>query len=163
VFRRWLFLIIAAAVIALDQLTKYLIRVNIPLDTSLEEVWRLTIVHIQNTGAAFGIFTNQTIFLSIIAVLGLIVIVLFYRQIGRTNLLAGISLGVVFGGAIGNLVDRLRFGYVTDFLYVRLWGDFYWPAFNVADSSISVGIVLLILFIFTGIKTKDEHKPSAAG
>ena len=73
-------------------------------------------------------------------------------------MLATVALGLVFGGAIGNQIDRIRFGAVTDFIYARLWGDFYWPAFNVADAAISVGMVLLIWFIITLSLKKDETK-----
>jgi signal peptidase II len=161
VFGRWLFLLIAAVVIALDQITKHLIRINIPVGTSLEEVWHFSIVHITNTGGAFGLFPGQAIVLTVFAFIGLIVIFIFYRQISRTSLLATIALGLIFGGAIGNQIDRIQFGAVTDFIYVRLWGDFYWPAFNVADAAISTGMVLLIWFIIASSIKKDESQSKA--
>jgi signal peptidase II len=153
---RWLFLSIAIVIIALDQVTKYFIRINIPEGTALEEAWRFTIVHITNTGGAFGLFPGQAIVLTVLAFIGIIVIFIFYRQISRTSLLATVALGLIFGGAIGNQIDRIRFGAVTDFIYVRLWGDFYWPAFNVADASISIGMILLIWFIISISLKKDE-------
>jgi signal peptidase II len=128
------------------------------LGTSLEEVWRFTIVNINNTGGAFGLFPGQAIVLTVLAFIGLIVIFIFYRQISRTSMLATVALGLVFGGAIGNQIDRIRFSAVTDFLYVRLWGDFYWPAFNVADASISIGMILLIWFVIATSVKKDESQ-----
>lgn len=162
VLGRWLFISIAAVIIALDQLTKYLIRINIPIGASLDEVCRVTIVHISNTGAAFGLFPGNAIILTVVAFIGLIVIFIFYRYISKSSLLAAISLGLIFGGALGNQVDRIRFGHVTDFIYVRLWGDFYWPAFNVADSAISVGMVLLIWFIIAGSIKKDDSRSKSS-
>jgi signal peptidase II len=162
VLGRWLFIGIAAVIIALDQLTKYLIRISIPVGSSLEEVWRFTIVNINNTGGAFGLFPDQAIILTVLAFIGLIIIFIFYRQISRTSLLAGIALGLVFGGALGNQIDRIRFGAVTDFIYVRLWGDFYWPAFNIADSAITVGMILLIWFIVASTVKKDGSRSKAS-
>ena len=154
-WRRWSFLLIAAFVVAADQLTKYWIRANLLPGESLPEIGILTIVHAQNTGSAFGLFTNQAFLLTLIAVVGLVVILLFYRYLPQSSILSTIALGLVFGGALGNLTDRIRLGHVTDFIYVRLWGDFYWPAFNIADSSISIGVVVLAVFLLIGLKKKD--------
>lgn len=116
---------------------------------------RFSIAHVQNTGAVFGIFTNQAFLLTIIAIVGLVVILLFSRYLPQSNILSTIALGLLFGGAVGNLIDRIRFGYVTDFILFRLWGDFYWPAYNVADSAISVGVIVLIIFLLLGMIKKD--------
>jgi signal peptidase II len=70
-------------------------------------------------------------------------------------------LGLVFGGAVGNLIDRIRFGYVTDFVDVRLWRDFHWPAFNVADSAITVGSIMLAVFIFFTLRKRDGSSSKA--
>ena len=91
--------------------------------------------------------------------MGLVVILLFYRHLPQSNILSTIALGLLFGGAIGNLIDRIRFGHVTDFILVRLWGDFYWPAFNVADSAISIGVIVLIIFLLLGLTKKHGHTP----
>lgn len=154
-WRRWSFLLIAAFVVAADQLTKSWIRANLLPGESLPEIGILTIVHAQNTGSAFGLFTNQAFLLTLIAVVGLVVILLFYRYLPQSSILSTVALGLVFGGALGNLTDRIRLGHVTDFIYVRLWGDFYWPAFNIADSSISIGVVVLAVFLLIGLKKKD--------
>lgn len=154
-WRTWSFLLIAAFVVAADQLTKSWIRANLLPGESLPGIGILTIVHAQNTGSAFGLFTNQAFLLTLIAVVGLVVILLFYRYLPQSSILSTIALGLVFGGALGNLTDRIRLGHVTDFIYVRLWGDFYWPAFNIADSSISIGVVVLAVFLLIGLKKKD--------
>ena len=154
-WRRWTFLFIAAFVAAADQLSKSWIRANLLPGESFPEIWRFSIAHVQNTGAVFGLFTNQAFLLTLIAIVGLIVILLFYRYLPQSYVLSTIALGLVFGGALGNLIDRIRFGGVTDFILVRLWDDFYWPAFNIADSAISVGVIVLIVFLLLGLTKKD--------
>jgi len=155
VWKRWTFLLIAAFVVAADQLSKAWIRANLLPGESSPEIIRFSITHIQNTGAVFGLFTNQTFLLTLIAIVGLIVILLFYRHLPQPNVLSTIALGLLFGGAIGNLIDRIRFGYVTDFILFRLWDNFYWPAYNVADSGITVGVIFLIVFLILGLTKKD--------
>jgi len=157
VWKRWTFLLIAAFVVAADQLSKSWIRASLLPGESSPEIIRFSIAHVQNTGSAFGLFTNQTFLLTIIAIVGLIVILLFFRHLPQSNILSTIALGLLFGGAIGNLIDRIRFGYVTDFILVRLWGDFYWPAFNIADSAITVGVIVLIIFLLLGLTKKDDR------
>jgi signal peptidase II len=152
-----IFLAIVAMVVTLDQFSKQWIRDNIPLGGSLTAMGRLTIVHVQNTVSAFGLFTDQAFLLSIIAVAGLVVVLLFFRYLKQLGLAGGIALSLIFAGALGNLIDRLRLGHVTDFIYVRLWDNFYWPAFNVADSAITTGAILLaVVALFTLGK---KHEP----
>lgn len=157
VWRRWTFLLIAAFVVASDQLSKSWIRTNLLPGESSPEFWHFSIIHAQNTGAAFGLFTNQAFLLTLIAIVGLVVILFFYRYLPQSSVLGTIALGLVFGGALGNLVDRIRLDHVTDFIYARLWDDVYWPAFNIADSAITIGIIVLALFLILGLKKKDDH------
>jgi signal peptidase II len=158
VWRRWIFLAFSAVIVLFDQLTKNWIRTNFPLGYASPEVFHVRIINIENSGSAFGLFQNQSFILSIIAILGVIIILVFYRKLAALSWLATVAIGLVLGGAIGNLSDRIFFGHVTDFVYVRLWGDVMWPAFNVADSSLSIGIILLIWFIITTMIKKDETK-----
>ena len=155
------FLLIASIIVTLDQISKEWIRFNIPVNDSLPEIGNLVIVHIQNTGSAFGLFSNQAFLLSIVAIAGLIVVLIFFRYFSELGLLGGIALSFIFAGALGNLIDRLKFGYVTDFIYVRLWGDFFWPAFNVADSAITVGAISLAVISLVKMGKKDESKPES--
>ena len=111
----------------------------------------------QNTGSAFGLFPNQSLMLTIVAISGLIIMLLFYRYLSGTGSLSTLAMGLIFGGAIGNLIDRIRFGYVVDFIDVRLWHDYHWPSFNAADSAITVGTIVLVCFIFFVMKEEDEH------
>ena len=155
--RWWIFLLIAVVVVVLDQISKSWIRSHLALGESFPEIGRLLIIHLQNTGSAFGLFTGQGFLLTIIALVGLVIILMFFRYLSQSSLLGTIALGLVFGGAIGNLTDRLRIGAVTDFIYIRLWNDFYWPAFNVADSALSVGIIALLIFIIMGIIKGEDN------
>ena len=83
------------------------------------------------------------------------VILFFYRYLPQHSVLGTVALGLIFGGATGNLTDRIRLGNVTDFIYVRLWDNVYWPAFNVADASITIGVIILAVFLLLGLKRKD--------
>jgi signal peptidase II len=159
VWRKWTFLLIAVFVLATDQLSKFWIIDNLLPGESLPETWHLSITHLQNTGSAFGIFTNQAFLLTIVAIAGLVVILLFYRYLPQSSILGTIALGLLFGGATGNLTDRIRLGYVTDFIYFRLWDDVYWPAFNIADSAITIGVISLTVFLLLGLKRKDGTTP----
>jgi signal peptidase II len=136
------FFAIAAAVIVVDQYTKSLVRNNLFLGEEWEHSFGpIKIIHVVNSGAAFGILQGQTLFLVITSMLGLAAIVLYYVYPPMEHGLIRIALGMQLGGAIGNLIDRVRFGEVTDFVNV---GRF--PTFNVADSAISISITTVLLF-----------------
>jgi len=154
-----IFLGIIAVVVILDIATKEWVRSNLPSGGSFPEIWRLTIVNVQNTGSAFGMFTNQAFLLSIVAIAGLVVVLLFFKYLQDLGFLGGLALSLIFAGALGNLIDRLRFGCVTDFIYVRLWGNVFWPAFNIADSAITVGAILLAFVALASLGKKHEPKP----
>jgi signal peptidase II len=131
----------ALTVIALDQLTKGLVRTLLDRGEAWPEGdWLIRIRYVTNTGAAFGILKDQTAFLTLMAFIGLAAIYLYYRYPPFDHFVAPIAIGMMLGGAIGNLIDRVRLGRVTDFI------DFpHYPAFNVADSSIFVGVAILLL------------------
>ena len=152
------FISIAAIIVFLDQISKEWIRTHIAVGDALPEIYRLSIVHVQNTGSAFGMFANQTFLLSLIAIAGLAVILMFFRYLAELGFAGGVALSTVFGGALGNLLDRLRLGYVTDFIYIRLWGDVYWPAFNIADSAITIGAITLGVIALVRFKKDDATK-----
>ncbi len=138
--RRFVFLGAAALVLALDQITKELVRAFLDRGEIWPEDWPVRLHHVTNTGAAFGILKDQTGFLIVTTIIGLAAIYLYYRYPPFDHLVAPIATGMMLGGAVGNLLDRVRLGRVTDFI------DFpRWPSFNVADSSIVVGIVILLI------------------
>lgn len=136
-----LFLTSATLVVLLDQLSKSWIRDN-PHPIELLPGF-LDLVYVENRGSAFGLFANQTFLLIAPTIASLILILLLLRHLSSVTTLSIIPASLIFGGAIGNLVDRLRLGYVIDFIDVRLWGNFHWPAFNFADAAIVIGIFTL--------------------
>jgi len=141
-------LIVIALVVALDQLSKLWIRTNLTPGESLPQTGFLRLTYVTNTGSAFGLLANQTFLLIAITIACVLIILLFFRFISQASVLSSTALGLILGGATGNLIDRLRLGYVTDFVDVRLWGNFHWPAFNLADTAIVVGIITLIYFLY---------------
>ncbi len=145
----------AAAVIALDQLTKAIIRSSLERGESWPDPdWPVRIRYVTNTGAAFGILQDQTSFLIIMALVGLAAIYLYYRYPPFEHGVVPIAIGMMLGGAAGNLIDRIRLGRVTDFIDFR-----FWPAFNVADSSITIGIVVILfgyVFLWPGQQNREE-------
>ncbi len=159
-------LAIAGLVVVLDQWTKNLVRTNIPYS----EIWApwnwllpyARIVHWQNSGAAFGMFQGMAIVFAILAVIVSVAILYYYPLVPKEEWLIRLALGLQLGGALGNLIDRIRFnGTVTDFVSV---GNF--AVFNVADASISIGVVLLVLGMWraraalgTGEEIKRNESP----
>ena len=142
------FVLVGALVVFADQLSKIWIRANLLRGQSLFDIGFFQIVRVQNTGAAFGLFQEQAFVLSIASFIGVIVILLcaFFlpRHIPFLGTIPAKSvLGLVLGGTIGNLIDRLAFGYVTDFISFS-----FWPAFNIADSAVTVGALWLAYSLF---------------
>jgi signal peptidase II len=144
------YLILAAAVIVLDIWTKALVLARIDLHETIPIIPNFfQLVHVRNTGAAFGIGANASsrivpLLLNFGAIAVFFVVVVYALRSAVSDRLLQTGLHLILGGAIGNLLDRFRFGYVVDFLdvYVRTK---HWPAFNVADSAICIGIALLFL------------------
>jgi signal peptidase II len=154
------YLILAAAVILLDFWTKWMIVQRIDLHEAIPVIPDFfQLVHVRNTGAAFGIGANAAskivpLLLNIGAIAVFCVVVVYAFRSAISDRLLQTGLHLILGGAIGNLLDRFRFGYVVDFLdvYVR---DHHWPAFNVADSAICIGIALLFLDMRKKPETSD--------
>lgn len=140
----WLTLVI---VILLDQGSKYAVKNYMDLYESIPiipDIFHLT--YIENPGAAFGILAHKRIFFIIITMIILGAIIYFYYKVGKKNKIMAISLGLVVGGAIGNLIDRSMIGTVTDFFDFRIW-----PVFNIADSAIVIGMIIFAYqFLFKG-------------
>src|SRR5216684_4613592 len=147
---------IAVLVFALDRITKIWVENNIPLYESRQVVGDyVRIVHTQNTGAAFGLLPERTTLLSVLSVLAVIAILYYYRQIASTSPIIAATLGMQLGGAFGNLVDRVGQGYVVDFVDIGIPGGWRFWAFNVADSSIVVGILVVSFLLWR----QEERKP----
>ncbi|HZS32995.1 MAG TPA: signal peptidase II [Methylomirabilota bacterium] len=151
----WLVPVLAALVFAADQLSKAWVLARLDAaDPVILVPGLFQLVLVRNPGVAFGIFAGVpagwrwvvTVFsLTALALLGSVAL----RMLPRGSLLARIAVGCVFGGAVGNLLDRWRFGAVVDFLDV-FWGPYHWPAFNVADSAITVGVCVLAIELALG-------------
>jgi signal peptidase II len=148
---------IALGVIIADQLTKAWVRNNLAYGEVGPSFGPVQIIHVVNSGAAFGILQGATPFLIVMSLFGLAAIVLYYVYPPMDHGLIRIALGMQLGGAIGNLLDRLRFGEVTDWIDV---GDF--PTFNIADACISTSIVIVLgFFVLQEFEERDKARQSA--
>jgi signal peptidase II len=141
-----------AATVVLDQGTKALVVRSLALHEYVPLVdGLLSLSHVRNRGAAFGLLSDwdvpyQSALLAALAVLALLAITLYFLRLPAAARLPRLALALVLGGAIGNLIDRVRLGFVVDFVHLY-WRQHQWPDFNVADSAITVGVTLLVLDI----------------
>ena len=137
----------AVVIYAADQLTKALVVARLPFGAREEVVGDLVqLWHVRNTGAAFSLFPGATWLFLLVTAGALVMIAWFYRSFRTRGLWIHVILGAVLGGTLGNLTDRLRHGYVVDFVSVGI-GDLRWPTFNVADSALVIGIGILVLYL----------------
>lgn len=160
------FYVVALTVIILDQVSKLWIQATIPLGYSIPIIPDFfAIVHVLNPGAAFGLLAAQAagvrnpffIGISLLA----IGFILYYRHYRHDDHpLASMGLSLILGGAVGNLVDRLRIGMVVDFIDVHYY-QYHWPAFNVADSGITVGVSLMMLTLILD-ERRGRHRGPAS-
>jgi len=143
--RGLLFLGVAVAVVVADQITKRLAEDRLRGQRSVpvvDDILRLT--YVENRGAAFGLLQDQTLFFVLVGILVIGVIAASYRYLPRSGFLLHLALGLQLAGAVGNLIDRIRQGYVVDFVDFGYHAN-WWPVFNVADSAIVLGVALLAL------------------
>jgi signal peptidase II len=154
VLKYWRLIAIAAAVLAADQGSKAWVMSHLPLGAYTEEAGAIPvvrgffyIVHVGNTGAAWSIFTGRSIILAALAAATLVVIFLQRKALGLGGTYAQVCFGLLCGGIIGNLVDRILRGHVVDFLDFH-FGSYVYPTFNVADSAICVGVALYVISSF---------------
>ena len=147
--RRWYadpaLMAVIPAVLVLDQLTKALVRGSMRLGESWPAEGFVRLTYGTNTGSAFGLFPNQTGLLIVASIIATGFLVVFYRAYSPPSPLLRLAIGLMLGGAVGNLVDRLRVGAVVDFIDVGPW-----PIFNLADSAVVVGMALLAAAMLTG-------------
>lgn len=143
---------ISGSVIFADQLTKYIIKINIALYDNIIVIKNFfNITHILNPGGAFGLFASSSpgvrkfIFLFVSSIVALLIL-WFYKKSAENFIFLSIGLALIFGGAVGNLIDRFIYGKVVDFLDFYM-GTYHWPAFNMADSAITIGMGILIYHI----------------
>ena len=158
--RRRIVLVIAVAVFvfALDRVTKLLVESNLPVGGSVDVVGQwVRISHVTNSGAAFGLLPERTTLLSILSVGAVLAIVFYYRRLAADSRLIAATLGMQLGGAFGNLIDRIGQGYVVDFVDVGIPGGVRFWSFNVADSSIVVGIIGVTVLLWWQERQQPRH------
>lgn len=140
--------VVALLTLIADQVSKNLVLSNLDPGQSWNPIAALTrwvsITHVTNTGAAFGLFRDQGSFFTVIAVVVAAAIILYYRQLPAGQWWLKLSLGLQLGGALGNLLDRVRLGYVVDFIDFKIW-----PVFNLADSAIVIGVAILAYYLLS--------------
>ncbi len=150
----------------LDQLTKILVDAQLGYADRIpviEGFFYLT--HVRNPGAAFGLLadgdaTYRLAFFISISIVAIFIVFSFFRQLAPGDRLSALALGLILGGAVGNLIDRIFRGEVVDFLHIVLWGGYSWPDFNLADSFIVVGVGILVLEL---LASEGEQRASAPG
>ena len=145
-----------------DQAAKFLIVSNLRLYESIPENGLLRLTHVTNTGSAFGLLRGHTDFLILVSIIGVLGVLFYYRANGRESALLRYSLALLLGGALGNLTDRLARGAVVDFISVRVWSDYYFPTFNVADSALTVGLFALAFYVLRNRATEKRLEQEAA-
>ena len=160
--RQWIGLaVVAMAAVTADQLTKHVVASNVTLDSSVGVLGPFSITHVQNSGIAFGLFASATAFVIVLTGAAVAWMLVYFARSGARHPILPIALGLVIGGSVSNLVDRVRLGYVTDFLDFR-----YWPAFNLADSFIVIGVGILLAALVSVDRVPRRPRalpPQAAG
>ena len=159
-----IFMAILATGLPLDQLTKVLVQLKLPLGSQVPLIpGLLNLVHVRNKGAAFGLMSGwppEFVWLFFVVVIGLVLVVLGYLlwRLPDDHWSAALGYSLILTGALGNLIDRVRLGEVVDFIDVY-WGRYHWPAFNVADSLVCVGAAVMVWVIIRDEKTADASNP----
>lgn len=145
------FIVLVLGIIFMDQLSKYMIETHMELGMSLPllpDIFHIT--YILNPGAAFGILENQRWFFILIAVLLLVIVGWLYPKLKAEHRVMRFGVALLVGGAVGNLIDRVKTGYVVDFFDFRIW-----PIFNIADIAIVIGVVFILFVLFFLAEKKD--------
>ena len=148
-------LAVVAAAVTGDQLTKHVVTSSLALDQSTHVLGPLSIHRVDNSGIAFGLFTSATAAVIVLTTIAVIWMLVYFARSGARHPVIPAALGLLIGGSVSNLVDRVRLGHVTDFI------DFgWWPAFNLADSFIVIGVaILLAALLGSDRRPKDVRRP----
>ncbi|MFC1974235.1 signal peptidase II [Chloroflexota bacterium] len=147
--RQLLFFSLVAVVIVVDQITKFLIRANMSLGESIPSEGLVRLTYTTNESGAFGLFGNQIFLIALTSIVGILILILYLRFFHIGGMLLKVGLALELGGAVGNLIDRVRLGEVTDFIDVG-----FWPVFNFADSVITIGAILIVGNLLFAAKKK---------
>lgn len=151
-FKDKLFWITFPSIFFLDQITKYLVYSNMYLGESIPENGLIRITYARNTGTAFSLFRSHGELLLFLSVLVALFFTIYFIFIEKPKIFMRLFISLVVAGALGNIIDRIRFGYVNDFIDVG-----FWPIFNIADSSITIAITIYILDALVLSRNKDEN------
>jgi signal peptidase II len=144
----WLFLLICFCILSVDQWTKYVVQQRLPAYLRVEVIRGFfNLTHVRNTGGAFGIFGGDkgglgSLLFILVSLIAIGILLFLFFKMKEEKEMVSFSLSLVLAGAIGNLIDRLHYGEVIDFLDFHLF-SYHWPAFNIADSAITIGVILL--------------------
>ncbi|MBM7644289.1 signal peptidase II [Scopulibacillus daqui] len=148
---------LAVIVLMIDQLSKWLIVKNMYIGESFQIIPKfLYLTSVRNTGAAWSILQGKMAFFFIVTIIVLIVVVYYMQKIGRVRPLLGIALALIIGGTLGNFIDRLFRGEVVDFIHVYIF-TYSFPTFNVADSMLVIGVILVFIYMFLEEKKEKRH------
>jgi signal peptidase II len=137
-----------------DQLTKHIVSSRLSLDDSVHVGGPLSIHHVHNSGIAFGLFSDATAIVTMLTAIAVGWMLLFFARSGARHPILPIALGLLIGGSASNLIDRVRLGYVTDFLDVE-----FWPAFNLADTFIVLGVLILLAALLLPQRQRQRPRP----
>ena len=149
---------VAGTAVVGDQLTKWIVSSQLSLGSEVEVVGPLSLHHVQNSGIAFGLFASATPLVTLLTAVAVGWMLLFFARSGARHPVLPLAFGLLMGGSLSNLIDRLRIGAVTDFLDLD-----FWPAFNLADSFIVVGVGMLIAALLAAERTPRRRAGQAAG
>jgi len=154
------------ALIIIDQFTKFLVTLHIPQNYSFGVILNFfQFTHIRNSGVAFGLFANskaeyKVIFFIVFSIIAIIAILVFYHQTGKDKKMVQVGLILLFSGAVGNLIDRVLHHEVIDFLDFY-YKSYHWPAFNIADSCITIGVCLILMEQFINVEKSASKDTSS--
>jgi signal peptidase II len=150
-------LLIMSFIAAVDQFVKAIVVHNLRLHESIPVLpGVLTITRIHNSGIAFGLFPGMPDIFMVVTLISMLAVLYFYLSVHPRGILLTIGCSLIMGGALGNLIDRFRLKYVVDFIYFS-----FWPAFNVADSAVTIGVALLMITFFRNEKGVGQDAPGA--
>jgi len=152
----WIGLIaVALAAVVADQVTKEIVVSHLALGAEVHVIGPLWIHHVMNTGIAFGLFSAWASVVTVVTAVAVAWMIGYFAKSGSRHPILPAALGLLVGGSVSNLVDRIRLGHVTDFLDFR-----YWPAFNLADSFICIGVAILLLTVFAAERDPRPRRPA---
>jgi signal peptidase II len=145
---------VSVAAVFADQLTKHVVTRTLPLDDSVHVVGPLSIHHVQNSGIAFGLFASATPIVTALTAVAVAWMLFFFARSGARHPILPVALGLLIGGSASNLIDRIRLGHVTDFIDLR-----FWPAFNLADTFIVLGVLVLLAALLLPQRSHLRRQP----